>query len=86
MATPWQPWAGRTILTANPDAGALDAAPMTQPITTPLYTSDDYYSVIHGGPVPPEPYIGEYGNIAGTAPATDGGVTDASSNTDAPIQ
>jgi pectinesterase len=85
-AMPWQPWVGRTIFTMNPDAGAPDAAAPTQAITTPLFTSADYFSVIGGGPNPPEPYIGEYGNTTGTATTSDGGVTDASSNTDAPIQ
>ena len=74
-AMPWQPWSGRMIFTANPDAGAADAAVPTQAAGT-LYTSADYYAVIGGGPSPAEAYIGEYGNTAGTATPSDGG-TDA---------
>jgi pectinesterase len=63
VAAPWQPWAGRTILAASPDGGAPDAGAATTPITTPLYTSTDYFSLIGGGPTPAEVYIAEYGNI-----------------------
>jgi pectinesterase len=79
---PWQPWAGRTILAPSPDAGA-DAGTATSPISTALFTSDDYYQLIGGAPVPAEPYIGEYGNSTGAAPTADGG-TDAPADAPAP--
>ena len=76
--TPWQPWSGRTILAPYPDGGApVDGGPDAGPQPTApagvLYTSADYYTLIGGGPMPPEPYVGEYGNIA--ASGSDGGTT-----------
>jgi len=81
--TPWQPWNGRTILAPYPDGGApgdggVDAGPQPTAAGGVLYTSDNYYALIGGGPSPPEPYIGEYGNLGatGTTP-TDAGAADA---------
>ena len=76
--TPWQPWLSsngtRAIPAPTPDAGAGadagdagagDAGVPTLVVTTPLYTSDDYYLLIGGGPSPAETYIAEYGNTTG---------------------
>jgi len=87
--TPWQPWAGRTILAPYPDGGApgdggVDAGPQPTAPGGVLYTSADYYAMIGGGPSPAEPYIGEYGNT-GAAGNNDGGTTPTDAGTpDAP--
>jgi pectinesterase len=88
--TPWQPWAGRTILAPYPDGGApgdggMDAGPQPTAAGGVLYTSADYYALIGGGPSTPEPYIGEYGNIGPSAGGSDGGTTPTDAGTpDAP--
>jgi pectinesterase len=88
--TPWQPWAGRMILAPYPDGGApgdggADAGPQPTAAGGVLYTSADYYALIGGGPTPPEPYIGEYGNVGPSAGGGgDGGTTPTDAGADAP--
>lgn len=92
-ATPWQPWLSsngdRAIPSGTPDAGT-DAGTPSQVISAVLYTSDDYYRIIGGGPSPAEPYLGEYGDTTGAAPTPDAGAdaavdapADAPATTDA---
>ncbi len=88
--TPWQPWVGRTILAPYPDGGApgdggADAGPQPTAAGGVLYTSADYYALIGGGPSPPEPYVGEYGNVGPSAGGGgDAGTTPTDAGADAP--
>jgi len=78
---PWQPWlssnGNRAVPAAAGDGGADGGALTPMVISAVLYTSADYYQFLGGGPSPPEPYLGEYGNTTAT-----GSPSDASTPTD----